>query len=109
MGFTQSESDPCIYTSEEGDEVFYIGVYVDDIVLAGRNETRIREVKKQLSSKFDIKDLGRLSYFLGMSIIQNQEKKETWIGQPAYTEKLLTKMGIITDERLPACQGSCGS
>ena len=29
-----------------------------------------------------------------MSIVQDQEKKETWIGQPAYTERLLTEMGM---------------
>ena len=39
-------------------------------------------------------DLGELSYFLDISIIQNQEKKTTWIGKPTYTETLLTKMGM---------------
>jgi hypothetical protein len=48
-------------------------------------------VKQRLASKFDIKDLGRLTYFLGMSAIQDQEALSTWNGQPAYIEKLLTK------------------
>ena len=90
MGFTQSKSDPCIYMSG-GEDPFYIGVYVDDMVLAGR-KTRIGKVKKELASKFDIKDLGELSYFLGISVVRNQG--ETWMGQPGYTEKLLTKMGM---------------
>ena len=71
MGFSQSKSDFCIYMSAGGardKDVFYIGVYMDDIVLAGQNETK---VKRELSQKFDIKDLGKLSYFLGISIIQN--------------------------------------
>ena len=62
-------SDPCIYMSAAGGEVFYIGVYVDDMVLAGSNDARIEEVKKELAAKFDIKDLGKLSYFLGISIV----------------------------------------
>ena len=100
MGFIQSKSDPCIYTSaggedEEGDEeVFYIGVYVDDILLAGRDETKIQEVKRELSLKFDIKDLGKLRFFLGISIIQKPEEKETWMGQPAYMERLLMEHGM---------------
>ena len=93
MGFTQSMSDPCIYMSG-GEDTFYIGVYVDDMILAGKDETEMKRVKEELSSKFDIKDLGKLSYFLGMSIIQNQEEKKTWMGQPTYTEKLLSKMGM---------------
>ena len=67
---------------------------MDDMILAGKNEAKLKSVKDELSSKFDIKDLGKLSYFLGMSIICNQEEKKTWMGQPAYTEKLLTKMAM---------------
>jgi len=93
MGFSQSKSDPCIYISG-GEDTFYIGVYVDDMILAGKDKAKMKNVKEELSSKFDVKDLGKLSYFLGMSIIQNQEEKETWIGQPAYTAKLLSKMGM---------------
>ena len=93
MGFSQSQSDPCLYT-QEGEHTTYIGVYVDDMILAGKGEAELKTVKDALSSKFDIKDLGKLSYFLGMSIVCNQEDKKTWVGQPAYTEKLLNKMGM---------------
>ena len=34
MGFVQSENDPCIYYRNTGGEMFYAGVYVDDIILA---------------------------------------------------------------------------
>ena len=93
MGFSQTKSDPCIYTSG-GDDSFYIGVYVDDLILAGKDKAKMKRVKEELASEFDIKDLGKLSYFLGMSIIQDQEKKKIWMGQPTYTEKLLSKMGM---------------
>ena len=93
MGFSQSKSDPCIYVSG-GEDAFYIGVYVDDMILAGKDKAKMKALKEELSSKFDIKDLGKLSNFLSMSIVQNREEGETWIGQPTYTEKLLTKMGM---------------
>ena len=81
LGFIQSKSDPCIYY-QEGDTPLYIGVYVDDIVLAGKDEQIISDVKHLLAVKFDLKDLGELSYFLGISIIQNQEKKTTGLDNP---------------------------
>ena len=93
MGFIPTASDPCIYMSSEG-EMFVIGVYVDDIVLAGKSDKRIEEVKKTLAKQFDIKDMGKLHYFLGMKVIQNEETGEVWIGQPAYTESLLQKFGM---------------
>ena len=93
IGFTQSKSDPCIYMSGKDDK-FFIAVYVDDMILAGSKEDEMKKVKEQLLLKFDIKDLGKLRYFLGMSVIQNDEKATTWMGQPTYIEKLLTKMGM---------------
>ena len=62
LGFKQSTSDPCIYASTGGEE-FYIGVYVDDIVLAGSSEEKFQEIKTALSRKFDIKDMGKLHFF----------------------------------------------
>lgn len=93
MGVVQSTSDPCIYMDTGGD-VFYFGVYVDDIVLVGRTDERIREVKAALSLKYDIKDIGKLHYFLGMTVVQDDKQRPVWIGQPAYTEKLLRKFGM---------------
>ena len=81
MGFVQSTSDPCIYVDTRADG-FYIGVYVDDMVLAGPTERRIKEIKKALSQKLDIKDLGELHHFLGITVKQSEIKRCTWIGQP---------------------------
>uniref|UniRef100_A0A1X7VD05 Reverse transcriptase Ty1/copia-type domain-containing protein n=1 Tax=Amphimedon queenslandica TaxID=400682 RepID=A0A1X7VD05_AMPQE len=35
-----------------------IGVYVDDIILACRSDDRMSSIKKALSEKFTMKDLG---------------------------------------------------
>ena len=55
--------------------MFYTGVYVDDIVLAGKTDRQLQEVKSALSKKFKIKDMGKLHYFLGMSVMQDEECK----------------------------------
>ena len=60
MGYVQSASDPCIYTSAEG-ETSIIGVYVDDFVIAAETTEKIKEIKTALSQKFEVKDLGELS------------------------------------------------
>ena len=94
VGFVQSTSDPCVYKKDSGGDIFLIGVYVDDIVLAGKTDREIGEVKTALSASFDIKDLGKLHHFLGMNILHEDEKGEIWIGQPIYTENLLKKYGM---------------
>jgi len=53
MGFEQANSDPCTYTASGG-ELFVIAVYVDDIILAGRSDKRMREVKNTIAAKIHI-------------------------------------------------------
>ena len=43
----------------------------------------VNEFKLALAEKFDIKDLGKLSYFLGVKVVQNSSDGTIWIGQPA--------------------------
>ena len=95
MGFKQTSCDPCLYvsTNSEG-EIFIIAVYVDDIILGGKSEARLNEVKKELSIKFKMKDLGLLHYFLGVTVARNLSTGEIWLGQPYYTEKLLQRFGV---------------
>ena len=94
MQFTQTASDPCIYCRKAGKDIMFIGVYVDDIILAAKNEKQLKQVKENLSNKYDIKDLGELKYFLGIKVEQNKESGSIWIGQPAYTENLLKRLGM---------------
>ena len=42
MGFVQSTSDPCIYI--DAGDVFFIGVYVDDIILASRENQKSERI-----------------------------------------------------------------
>jgi len=45
MGFTQLTSDPFIYM-DAGGNVFYIGVYLDNITLARRTDDRLHHEKQ---------------------------------------------------------------
>ncbi len=53
---------------------------IDNIILTGKNEATLKSVNDELSS--NIKDLGKLIYFLGLSITCNHgEKKPEWDNQ----------------------------
>ena len=54
--------------------------------IASRDQGRIRKVKESLSQKFDIEDMGKLHYFLGMQVVQDHQT----VGQPNnYIENFL--------------------
>ena len=95
MGFKQTSSGPCLYVhSDLEGEIFVVAVYVDDIILGGRSTAKLNAVKKELSEKFRMKDLGPIHHFLGINIIQDQLAGVTWIGQPSYIEKTLQRFDM---------------
>ena len=93
LGFLQSVSDPCVYIAAAG-ELAVVGMYVDDIVVACKSVEKLKEFKRGLCSKFDVKDLGRLHYFLGMKVIQHEVSGDVWIGQSAYICQVLERFGM---------------
>ena len=93
LGFVQSVSDPCIYVASEG-EMFMIAVHVDDLVQTSKGDKRIGDVKKAFGDKFEVKDMGELHHFLGTKVLQNKHNGDVWIGQQAYTQKVLRKFNM---------------
>uniref|UniRef100_A0A1X7T3K7 Reverse transcriptase Ty1/copia-type domain-containing protein n=1 Tax=Amphimedon queenslandica TaxID=400682 RepID=A0A1X7T3K7_AMPQE len=75
-------------------EPFTLAIHVDDILLASKTDERLDDVNRQLASKFKIKDLGELCYFLGVKVVQNTEKQTIWLGQPTYTKQLLEQFNM---------------
>ena len=68
LGFVRRKSNHCIYSKEEGGNFIYVTLYVDDLFLIGNNMDTIKDVKKHLSSKFDMKDIGGANFITGMEI-----------------------------------------
>ncbi|XP_021755466.1 uncharacterized protein LOC110720728 [Chenopodium quinoa] len=68
-GFVIAKNDNSLFTFRQGDDMAYLLLYVDDIILATSTE-RLREgIISQLQTEFLMSDLGPLSYFLGIAEI----------------------------------------
>jgi Reverse transcriptase (RNA-dependent DNA polymerase) len=72
------------------DTIAIILIYVDDIIIIGNNENEIKKIKNYLKEKFDIKDLGKLKYFLGIEITHSREKC-LFLSQKKYILDLLKR------------------
>jgi hypothetical protein len=79
LGFVRKKVDHYIYSKDEGGSFIYVALYVDNMLLIGKNMDTIKEVKKQLSSKFDMKDLSLTNFIMGMEIKQDQEARNLWL------------------------------
>jgi hypothetical protein len=67
LGFTKSKSNSNIYFKIMNNEPVILLLYVDDLFLTGE-EKLIAECKKRLASEFEMKELGRMHYFLGLKV-----------------------------------------
>jgi Reverse transcriptase (RNA-dependent DNA polymerase) len=65
-GFTVSCYDPSLFISHSHVHTTMLLVYVDDILITGSNNTHINQCISHLQQAFSLKDLGPLSYFLGI-------------------------------------------
>ena len=65
-GFLNSKSDASLFIHRSNATTMYLLVYVDDIILTENNSKVIRAFTSRLSTRFSLKDLGSLNYFLGV-------------------------------------------
>nr|KYP70708.1 hypothetical protein KK1_009936 [Cajanus cajan] len=68
LGFSYSISDHSLFIYRRGTSMAYLLLYVDDIILTASSDELPKSIISLLSSEFSMKDLGHLSYFLGINV-----------------------------------------
>lgn len=71
LGFIQSLSDYSLFTHTKESSITLVLVYVDDLLLEGNDLNEVDGLKTMLSTTFKMKDLGDVSYFLGLEITRS--------------------------------------
>ena len=85
------------YKQSQGDHTFFIKhsaaggitallVYVDDIIVTGNDERKKHEVKQRLAKEFEIRELRKLKYFLGIEVAYSTQG--IFISQQKYVTNL---------------------
>ncbi|KAM1797964.1 hypothetical protein ACFX12_032087 [Malus domestica] len=95
LGFTTSLSDTSLFVKVDKGDIVLLLLYVDDIILTGSNPITVQVVISELAEVFDLKDMGRLSYFLGLQI-QYKDDGSLFISQSKYAKDLLKKAAMET-------------
>ncbi|XP_022033096.1 uncharacterized mitochondrial protein AtMg00810-like [Helianthus annuus] len=92
LGFEQSKCDHSMFTMTKDSSFTILLVYVDDIIITGNCSKQVNEIKLLLKSKFSIKDLGKLQYFLGLEVVRNAAG--LCLTQRKYCLDLLAEFGM---------------
>ncbi|GKA42664.1 putative RNA-directed DNA polymerase [Tanacetum coccineum] len=95
QGFRKTFSDHCVFFQRFGDDDFIILLlYVDDMLIVGKNIGRIAQLKQDLSKSFAMKDLGPAKQILGIRIFRDRGAKKLHISQEQYIEKVLRRFNM---------------
>jgi hypothetical protein len=70
LKFTKCASEPAVYTRGTGRNAVVLGVYVDDLIVTGSDPAEILKFKREMTTQFEMSDLGLLSYYLGIEVDQ---------------------------------------
>ena len=89
LGFTVTNADNCLYTHYQlGNITAILGLFVDDIILAGTINT-CDKLADSLMSRYKMTDAGTPSYLLGIAIDHDTVNGKVSLSQEAYCHRLL--------------------
>jgi hypothetical protein len=125
FGFIKNVEEPCVYKKVSGSTVVFLVLYVDDILLIGNDIPMKSQFGfvfclngaavswksfKQVSSlrkSFSMKDLGEVTYILGIKIYRDRSKRLIGLSQDAYIDKILDQFNMQDSKKgfLPMSHG----
>ncbi|XP_051212153.1 uncharacterized mitochondrial protein AtMg00810-like [Lolium perenne] len=117
LGFRSTRSDASPFVYRTGNDMAYLLLYVDDIILTASTAGLLRQLTDSLRAEFALNDLGPLHYFLGIEVVRRADG--FFLHQRKYAHELLERAGMLncnpaptlvdTKAKLSASDGSLAS
>ena len=73
LKFHQRYSDPSMFLHNTEAGIIVLLVYVDGIIISGTDAKMIQHLQASLHDSFHMKDLGPLTYFLGLEVLESKK------------------------------------
>lgn len=101
IGFRHSKADYSLYSEVTEETITLVLIYADDLLISGNCLASIEKLKKRLSQAFHMKDMGPVSYFLGLEI--DRSASGFFVSQKKYVTDMIKEFGMAgaTPLKLP--------
>jgi hypothetical protein len=96
-GFSASSYDSALFFRRLDHGITLLLLYVDNMIITGDDVQGIQDLKRFLGQHFEMKDLGPLSYFLGLEVFSSSDGY--YLTQAKYTSDLISR-AEITDNKI---------
>jgi hypothetical protein len=94
ISFRVSKVDTSLFIFSVGADIYYLLVYVDDILFTGSNSLMLQRLIQLLSSEFKLCDLGIVHYFLGIEVTPTS--MGLMLRHHKYTLDILTQADMLS-------------
>ena len=74
LDYKQSDANYTLFIKQKMTKITALIVYVDDMVVTKNDSSGITTLQRQLATKFKLKDLGNLKYFLGIKVARSAQE-----------------------------------
>lgn len=92
-GFQKCPTEQTLFTKlGEGGKILIVCIYVDDLIFTGNDDFMVADFKSSMLREFDMSDLGRMRFFLGIEVLQRDEG--IYICQRKYALDVLKRFGM---------------
>jgi hypothetical protein len=92
LGFVEAKSDTSLFIYRRGDDMAFLLLYVDDIVLTASSQSFLQRIIAALQREFSMTNMGALHHFLGMSV--DRRADELFLSQKQYMLDILDRAGM---------------
>ncbi|GJY75956.1 retrovirus-related pol polyprotein from transposon TNT 1-94, partial [Tanacetum coccineum] len=79
-----------------GNDLLLVQIYVDDIIFASTNTAMCNEFANQMTTKFKMLMMGKMSFVLGLQV--SKSPKGIFINQSKYAFEIVKKYGLLTTD-----------
>jgi hypothetical protein len=91
LGYTRTAADYSVLYNSNGTT---IAIYVDDLLIFGKQLSIIQDLKAELNASFNMTDLGPCAFYLGIEVTRDRKARTITLSQAGYIEKLLRAFGM---------------
>ncbi|KAM2899811.1 hypothetical protein FF1_006000 [Malus domestica] len=91
-GFEKCPYEHTLFTKTKNGGMLIVCLYVDDLIFTGNDESMFKEFKQSMMVEFEMTDLGKISYFLGIEVLQRTDG--IFISQRKYAQEVLERFNM---------------
>jgi Reverse transcriptase (RNA-dependent DNA polymerase) len=88
--------EPCLFLTNH----LIVFFFVDDIcyMFRARDQAIADAFRDNIHSRFKIRDLGELKWFLGIRVVRDRSRRRLWLCQDSYMEAIAARFNLTTDK-----------